>query len=99
VALLTKYKTIDGVLKHHELSPSDKESAKMSHDLATIRTNVPLEGSLTPFGSLNRPEVVHELTKLGFRTLLKRITGEEINNIKEKKQEKQKDTNVQQQLL
>jgi len=76
VALLTKYKTIAGVLKYHKLTLVEKESARMSHDLATIRTNVPLEGSLVPLGSLNRPEAISELTTLGFRTLLKRITGE-----------------------
>jgi DNA polymerase-1 len=76
VALLTKYKTIAGVLKNHPFTPAEKESATMSHDLATIRTNVPLTGSITALGSLNRPEAVRELTKLGFRTLLKRITGE-----------------------
>jgi DNA polymerase-1 len=76
VALLTKYKTIEDVLKTKELTKTEKESARMSHDLATIRTNVPLEGSLEPLGSLNRPEAIRELTTLGFRTLLKRITGE-----------------------
>jgi len=76
IKLLTKYKSIEGVLKTKELTGEEKESARMSHDLATIRTNVPLEGSLQPLGSLNRPEAVRELTKLGFRSLLKRVTGE-----------------------
>lgn len=76
VALLTKYKSLEKILKTKELTPSEKESAHMSHDLATIRTNVPLEGSLAPLGSLNRPEAIRELTTLGFRTILKRITGE-----------------------
>lgn len=76
VTLLTKYKSIAGVLKSADLTASEKESARLSHDLATIRTNVPIEGSLIPLASLNRPEAVRELTKLGFRSLLKRITGE-----------------------
>jgi len=76
VALLTKYKSIQAILKTKELTTSEKESARMSHDLATIRTNVPLEGALSPLGSLNRPEAIRELTTLGFRTLLKRIMGE-----------------------
>lgn len=75
-ALIAKYKSISGVLKSNELSAADRESALLFHDLATIRTNVPIKGSLTPLGSLNRPEAVNELTKLGFRSLLKRITGE-----------------------
>lgn len=76
VALLVKYKTLEGILKTKELSISEKKSARLGHDLATIRTNVPLEGDLTPLGSLNRPEAIRELTTLGFRSLLKRITGE-----------------------
>jgi DNA polymerase-1 len=78
VALLTKYKSIEKILKTKELTPPEKESAHMSHDLATIRTNVPLEAALKPLGSLNRPEAVRELTTLGFRSILKRITGEAV---------------------
>jgi DNA polymerase-1 len=94
VALLTKYKTIEDVLKTKELTKTEKESARMSHDLATIRTNVPIEGSLVPLGSLNRPEAVRELTTLGFRTLLKRITGE-VSEKKEVKTEKNPDSHQQ----
>lgn len=75
VALLTKYKSLKELLKTKELTDAEKESARMSYDLATIRTNVPLSGSIVPLESLNTPEVARELTKLGFRTLLKRITG------------------------
>ncbi|MCX6791418.1 MAG: hypothetical protein NT149_00040 [Candidatus Gottesmanbacteria bacterium] len=76
VLLLTKYKSLEKILKTKELTSSEKENAHMSHDLATIRTNVPLSGALVPLGSLNRPEAVKELTTLGFRSLLKRIIGE-----------------------
>lgn len=86
-ALLTKYKSIEKILKTKELTPPEKESARISHDLATIRTNVPLEGALKPLGSLNRPEAIRELTTLGFRSLLKRITGE-TKTEKKKGQEK-----------
>jgi DNA polymerase-1 len=78
VALLTKYKTIAGVLKHHTFTKEEQESARMSHDLATIRTSVLLSGALVPLGSLNQPEAVTVLTTLGFRTMLKRITGDTI---------------------
>ncbi len=88
VALLTKYKSIEKILTTKELTPSEKESAHMSHDLATIRTNVPLEGSLEPLGSLNRPEAVNVLATLGFRSLLKRITGETTSEEKVKKEKK-----------
>ena len=79
------YKALEKGAKTTELSEglvakltAGKESALLSHNLATIRTNVPISGSLVPLGSLNRPEAVKELTKLGFRTMLKRITGEEL---------------------
>lgn len=75
-ALLTKYKTLAGVIKSSKFSLSDQESALLCHDLATIRTNVPLSGAVTPLGSLNRPEAIRELTTLGFRSLLKRIVGD-----------------------
>ena len=76
VSLLTKYKTLAGILKTKELTSQEKETARLGYDLATIRTTVPLEGALVPLGSLNRPEAVSVLTQLGFRTLLKRIIGE-----------------------
>lgn len=74
--LLTKYKSLSGVLKAETWSDADEKSARLFHNLATIRTDVPLEGSVEPLGSLNRPEAVRALTKLGFRSILKRITGE-----------------------
>lgn len=74
-ALLAKYKTLSGVLKAKSFSPEDEKSALLCHDLATIRSNVPLEGSVIPLGSLNRPEAIRELTTLGFRSIIKRITG------------------------
>jgi len=91
VALLTKYKSIAGILKSKELTVEEKKSARMSHDLATIRTNVPLTGSITPLGSLNRSEAVSQLTKLGFRSLLKRITGEKDEQKKKEKKVKSRE--------
>jgi len=75
-ALLAKYKTLSAVLKAKSFPASDRESARLCHDLATIRTNVPLSGALVLLGSLNRPEAIAELTTLGFRSILKRITGD-----------------------
>jgi len=99
VALLTKYTSIQAILKTKELTAPEKESARMSHDLATIRTNVPIEGSLVPLGSLNRPEAVRELTTLGFRTLLKRITGEADEKKKVKSREAESGSARQQELF
>lgn len=77
-----------------------KDMAILSKDLATIRTNVPVTGSLQPLGSLNRPEAVSMLTRFGFRTLLKRVTGEEQAEKVEKKLKKvEKKTGEQQELF
>jgi DNA polymerase-1 len=95
IALLTKYKSIAGVLKSKELTTEEKESAKMSHDLATIRTNVPLEGSLTALKSLNTPDAVEALASFGFRSLIKRILGEK----EEPKKIMKKNNPVNQQTL
>lgn len=103
VSLLTKYDSIEKILKTNELTEPEKVSARMSHDLATIRTNVPIEGSVQPLGSLNRPESVTELTKLGFRTLLKRITGQDLigknAKVKQVKAVKKEKTAEQQELF
>lgn len=88
IALLTKYKTIEEVLKKHSLTKEEKASARMSHDLAMIRTNVPLKGAITPLGSLNRPAAIEALSALGFRSLIKRITGEGKMGQEGKKEEK-----------
>ncbi len=95
VALLTKYKTLERILKTKELSSSERKGAILGKDLATIRTNVPLDGDLTPLADLNRPEAIRELTKLGFRSLIKRITGEG----KEQKPEQKKQKASEQQQL
>jgi DNA polymerase-1 len=97
VALLTKYKTLEAILKTKELSADEKKSALLCHDLSTIRTNVPLEGALEPLGSLNRPEAIAELTTLGFRSLMKRITGEA--GVEEKIKKKKKPESRQQELF
>ena len=105
-SLLAQFGSLDGIYKNIKKVSSaakleaGRESAFLGKDLATIRTNVPLEGSLKPLGSFNRPEAIRELTKLGFRSFLKRITGE-VSQEKEAKKEQKKDTkpNSQQQEL
>lgn len=54
-----------------------EEMAKLSHDLATIRTNVPIEGTLKEISSLDTPEGRQMLLDLHFHSLLKRLTGED----------------------
>lgn len=71
-----------------------EESAKLSHDLATIRTNVPIEFNEKDarFISLDTPESCAMLEELRFSSLLKRIAGIK-NSTKEVK------TATQQQVL
>jgi len=77
-----------------------KENAILSHDLATIRIDVPLEIDLKAINSLNTMEARETFIKFGFKTLLKRLTGEESKDqrliTKEKnKEEKPKDDSQQ----
>lgn len=89
VSLLATYKTLEGILKTKELSAVEKESAQLGKDLATICLDVPIEGSLKPLGTLNRPEAIEVLTALGFRSLLKRLTGEKDESKKQKTSKQQ----------
>lgn len=97
-ALLAKYHTLEKLLASKELSTAEKKSARLAKDLATIRTNVPLEGALLPLGSLNRPQAIKELTTLGFRSLLKRITGEKSES-RPKAEDPRRDASGQQELF
>lgn len=98
ISLLTKYTSLQAILKTNELTKPEKESARMSYDLAMIRTNVPLKVTLSPLGSLNQPEAIRELTALGFRTILKRIMGM-TSEEKETKKEHNKPESKQQELF
>jgi 5'-3' exonuclease len=55
-----------------------EKSAKLSKDLATIRTDVELDdsGFKTPIATLDTPEGRAVLSELHFHSLLKRLTGE-----------------------
>jgi len=85
---------------------SGKESAKLSKDLATIRTNVELDGTLsnTPVTTLDTPEAEKILGDLHFHTLLKRLQGvveKKELRIKNKKNEEEQEIKAgeQQQLF
>lgn len=89
VALLSKYKTIDNVLKNEKFTDPEKESARLCHDLATIRTDAPVDlSSLVPFTSLDKPASRAFLQKLGFKSLHARLTGEPVAKKKPEKKEK-----------
>jgi DNA polymerase I len=93
VSLLEKFDTVEKLYhalkkkdkRFENVSPSvleklkfGEKSAKLSKDLATIRTDVKLEGVLpqTPIATLDTPEVEKVLSDLHFHSLLKRLRGE-----------------------
>ncbi len=68
-----------------------KESAILSHDLATIRTDVPIDIQLEPFQTFDTPDARRFFETIGFKTLLKRLTGE--GKVEKKDKKKTKDDN------
>jgi DNA polymerase I len=95
VTILEKYGTIEKLYqkgnngnwgdlgeKVKEKLIKGEESAKMSKDLATIRTDVPIEGELKPVDSIDTPEAREMLSALHFHSLLKRLSGEVKNKEK-----------------
>lgn len=94
VKLITTYGSIEEMYKkvkgkRKKEKGEDKllggeENAKLSKDLATIRTDVPVAaGELAPITTLDTPEGRAKLEALHFPSLLKRL-----KNVKEKIQEK-----------
>ena len=96
VKLLTKYKTLEGLLKTDELTKEQKESARMSHDLAIIRTNVKIKGELVEITTLNTESARKFLEALHFHSLLKRLN---VAKGKEDKQKEDKPKGQQQELF
>jgi DNA polymerase-1 len=78
-----------------------KESAKMSKNLATIRTNVTLDDTLenAHVTTLDTPAARKILGDLHFHSLLKRLTGEKKIEIHEKIVKTKEDVSTQQQLF
>lgn len=96
IKLLIKYKSLEKILKTNELTSSEKESARMSYDLATIRTNAPIKfvASNAKIDSLLNRRSIDMLETLNFPSLIRRL-GTEVK--KENKPEQIKTT--QQQIL
>jgi DNA polymerase-1 len=101
VNLLAKYGTVENLYKELEAGnvkdfsdaireklSSDKENALMSHNLATIRKNVPIEITILPVTSLDTPEARAELETLGFKSLLKKLNGSVVATEKKEKEKK-----------
>jgi DNA polymerase-1 len=78
-----------------------KESAEMSKDLATIRTNVELDETLgrAYVTTLDTPDARKILGDLHFHSLLKRLTGEKNVEIHEKIEKAKEDISSQQELF
>lgn len=87
--LLKEYGSVEGVLENAdtikgslgEKVRNGKENAIMSKKLARIITNVPVEFHEEQFclKEWNKPELIEVFTELEFKTLGKRILGEEFN--------------------
>jgi DNA polymerase I len=105
VNLLTKYGSIEHLYKELEAGKikdfsdaicakltADKENALMSHNLATIRRNVPIDITILPVTSLDTPEARAELETLGFKSLLKKLNGSVVETDKIKKEKKKDDS-------
>jgi DNA polymerase I len=103
IKLLSQYKTLEEVLKSDEFTKDQKESAKLSFDLATIRTDVKLENALpqAAITTLDTPEAEKILGDLHFHSLLKRLRGEveKSKSKKEPKVKKEDPAGQQQQLF
>lgn len=87
--LLKEYGTVENLIDHAdeikgavgEKVRAGKEDAIMSKKLATIITNVPVQFHEEDFRlkEWNKPELIEVFTELEFRTIGKRILGEEFN--------------------
>lgn len=100
VGLLEKYKTFDGVYKHlKDIAPGTvtklsegHESGVLSHDLATIRRDVPVTFDLAKmeFRELsNNPSLSSAFAELGFKSLTARTSGKVVERVKKEKKEKE----------
>jgi DNA polymerase I len=112
VELLNKFTTVENLYKQLESTKdidiketvrekliANKENALMSHNLATIRRNVPIEITVIPITTLDTPEVREELGTLGFSSLLKRLTQRTNEAPVKKEKTKLQDDSEQQALF
>ena len=100
VGLITRYGNIDTLYKSDGLTEKllkGKESAFLSRDLATIRTDVPVKmGELAPLETLDTAEAREKLQEFNFPSLIKRLVGGEVIP---KETKKAKEKQAQQQAL
>jgi len=84
IKLLSQYKTLQGLLQTTEFTEEQKQSARLSHELATIRTDAPIsfDEASARIETLDTPNARKVLETLHFPSLLKRLGGQ--NKEKEK---------------
>jgi len=92
----SKQKTEKGEVGVIEKLLKGEENARLSKDLATIRTDVPVViGELRTIQTLDTPEAREKLEEFHFPSLIKRLVGKEKEKKGDKKNQK-KDTNEKQ---
>lgn len=91
VKLITRFGNIEELYKSDALDEKLRQGekmARMSKDLATIRTNVPVEMKpLEPLATLDTPEARRKLEEFHFPSLIKRLDGREKEEKKAQQQE------------
>jgi len=100
VDLITRYGNIEKLYKSDGLTEKllkGKGNAFLSKDLATIRTDVPVEMKpLVPLKTLDTPEAREKLSEFNFPSLMKRLVG---GDAMPKEAKKAKEKQAQQQAL
>ncbi len=113
VGLLTEYKTFQGVYKNLAKVKetvalklkAGEENGKLSYELATIRTDVPIDKGLTQTANFDSPQARAFLESLHFHSLLKRLNGgkeptiTKVTKPAEKSEEPKKKPGEQQELF
>ncbi len=96
--LLAEYKSLKAIIDAKKLTPDEEESALLSQQLATIRTDAPIDfdEAKTRIGSLDTPQARKALEDLHFPSLLKRLNGQQLHKNEKKKKEEQKNKNSNQ---
>ena len=86
IKLLSKYKTLQGVLQTTEFTPEQQQSARLSHELATIRTDAPItfDAKKALITTLDTAGARAALETLRFPSLLKRLHHEDAMKKEEK---------------
>lgn len=89
VKLLNEYGSLKGIYEHideitghvHNKLVAGEKSAKMSYQLGKIMFDAPISLSDVPDLVINKPKIIEALSKLEFRTLLKKFSDEpEVKN-------------------